>query len=95
MIAFEAEDCGYCRQFDKQVLSGWSQTMPIVAVNASQPPDGWNLKSALFATPSIVLFCNRREVARYTGYQGAEKFWQWLQGLHSPASTSIHPGYAG
>lgn len=79
LIAFEAEDCGYCRQFDKDVLSGWSQTVPIAAVNTARAPDGWNLKQPLLATPTIVLFRNRQEAARYTGYQGADKFWQWFQ----------------
>lgn len=79
LIAFEAEDCGYCRQFDKEILSGWSQTVPITAANTASPPDGWTLKQTLLATPTIVLFRNRQEVARYTGYQGADKFWQWFQ----------------
>jgi len=79
LIAFEAEECGYCRQFDKDVLSTWNDPTPIVSANLTTPPDGWTLKQALFATPTIVLFKNQQEVARYTGYQGAEKFWQWLR----------------
>jgi peptide methionine sulfoxide reductase msrA/msrB len=49
------------------------------------------LASSLFATPTIVLFEQRREVARYTGYNGEkEKFWRWL-GLHllSPEARRI------
>lgn len=79
LIAFEAEDCGYCRRFDRQVLSGWRQPVPIRAVNSAAPPPGWTLKSALFATPTVVLFKNGREVARHTGYQGPEPFWRWLR----------------
>lgn len=84
LIAFEAEECSYCRQFDKDVLSTWNDLVPIVTVNLATPPDGWTLKQALFATPTIVLFKNQQEVARYTGYQGAEKFWQWLREHKSP-----------
>ncbi len=79
LIAFEAEECGYCRQFDKDVLSTWNDPTPIVSANLTIPPDGWTLKQALVATPTIVLFKNQQEVARYTGYQSAEKFWQWLR----------------
>ncbi len=78
LIAFEAVDCGYCRQFDKEVLSTWQNKLPIVATNSTTPPKDWKLNQTLFATPTIVLFRNQLEIARYTGYQGAEKFWEWL-----------------
>ena len=78
LIAFEADECDFCRQFDKEVLSTWNKPIPIAAANLTIPPDGWKLKQALFGTPTIVLFRNQQEVARYTGYQGADKFWQWL-----------------
>ena len=42
-------------------------------------PEGWMLEKALFATPTIVLFEQGKEVSRYTGYNGdAPRFWQWL-----------------
>ena len=78
LIAFEAVDCGYCRQFDKEVLSTWKNAIPIVSTNLTIPPSGWTLNQALFATPTMVLFRNQHEVARYTGYQGAQPFWTWL-----------------
>ena len=78
LIAFEAAECGYCRQFDKEVLSNWKNTLPIISTNSTKPPKDWELTQALFATPTIVLFRNQHEVSRYTGYQGADKFWQWL-----------------
>jgi peptide methionine sulfoxide reductase msrA/msrB len=78
LIAFEAVECGYCRQFDKEVLAAWQHPVPIVATNLTVPPEGWTLRQELVATPTIVLFRNRQEVARYTGYQGAPRFWQWL-----------------
>ena len=78
LIAFEAVECGYCRQFDKEVLSSWKNPLPIVSSNLTTPPDGWTLNQELFATPTIVLFRNQHEIARYTGYQGAQHFWKWL-----------------
>ena len=80
LIAFESVECGYCKQFDQQVLSTWKNPMPIVATNLTTPPSDWTLKQPLIATPTIVLFKNRHEVARYTGYQDARQFWQWLEG---------------
>jgi len=78
LIAFEAVECGYCKQFDKEVLSSWKNPVPIVSTNLTTPPDGWKLNQELFATPTIVLFRNQHEVARYTGYQGDQHFWLWL-----------------
>jgi peptide methionine sulfoxide reductase msrA/msrB len=79
LIAFEAVECGYCRKFDQDVLTKWNHPVAIYPTNSTTPPPDWKLKSSLFATPTIVLFRNREEVARYTGYQGADKFWQWLE----------------
>lgn len=78
LIAFEADDCGYCRQFDKEVLAVWKNPLPIVSTHLTAPPEGWKLNGELFATPTIVLFRDRQEVARYTGYRGAGDFWRWL-----------------
>ena len=42
---------------------------------------GWRLKT-LFATPTIVLFENGKEISRFTGYNGDKpRFWKWL-GFH-------------
>jgi peptide methionine sulfoxide reductase msrA/msrB len=78
LIAFEAVECGYCKQFDKEVLSTWKNPIPIVSTHLTTPPEGWKLNQELFGTPTIVLFRNRQEVARYMGYQGAQHFWLWL-----------------
>jgi len=83
LIVFESLECGYCRLFDKDVLSVWKNPIPIVATNSTLPPNGWTLNQALFATPTIVLFRSKQEVARYTGYQGAAPFWRWLAGVAS------------
>ena len=78
IIAFEAVECGYCKQFDKEVLSTWKNPISIVSTYLTTPPSGWKLNQELFATPTLVLFRNQHEVARYTGYQGAQQFWKWF-----------------
>ncbi len=78
LIAFEAVECGYCRKFDKEVLATWKSSIPIVSTNSSVLPEGWTLGQALFATPTVILFRDQQEVARYVGYQGAEQFEKWL-----------------
>jgi peptide methionine sulfoxide reductase msrA/msrB len=79
LIVFEAEDCPYCKLFREEVLDQWSSEVPVAATFATVPPAGWKLEKALFATPTMVLFEDGREVARYTGYKGDKRrFWKWL-----------------
>lgn len=82
LIVFEAADCPYCRQFQAAVLDHWQSEVPIARTLSPQPPVGWTLEKALFATPTIVLFENGKEVSRYTGWNGDKaRFWKWL-GFH-------------
>lgn len=79
LVVFEAEDCGYCKLFKKEVLDHWQSAVPVVQTMNPNPPTGWKLEKALFATPTIVLFEHGKEVSRYTGYNGEQKrFWHWL-----------------
>jgi peptide methionine sulfoxide reductase msrA/msrB len=79
LIVFEAADCAYCRQFKAEVLDRWQADVAVARTLSTAPPSGWALEKALFATPTIVLFENGREVSRFTGYDGdAQRFWKWL-----------------
>ncbi len=91
LIVFEAEDCAYCKQFKAEVLDGWRSEVGIARTLSVEPPAGWKLEKALFATPTIVLFENGREVARFTGWQGDQpRFWKWLGfQLLTPAQQQI------
>jgi peptide methionine sulfoxide reductase msrA/msrB len=79
LIVFEAVDCAYCRQFKAEVLDRWQADVAVARTLSAAPPSGWALEKALFATPTIVLFENGREVSRFTGYDGdTQRFWKWL-----------------
>lgn len=79
LVVFEAEDCPYCKRFKAEVLDHWRSPVPVVRTLNPNPPLGWQLEKALFATPTIVLFEKGREVSRYTGYDGDKtRFWKWL-----------------
>jgi peptide methionine sulfoxide reductase msrA/msrB len=94
LIVFEADDCPYCRKFEAEVLDHWTSEVSVARTLSPQPPAGWTLDKALFATPTIVLFENGREVSRHTGYGGGDeprqRFWKWL-GFHllTPAQQKI------
>lgn len=79
LIVFESDDCPYCKAFKQEILSDWQADVAITTTLTPQPPKGWTLAKPLFATPTIVLFKEGKETARYTGYQGEKaRFWQWL-----------------
>jgi peptide methionine sulfoxide reductase msrA/msrB len=91
LIVFEAEDCAYCRQFKADVLDRWKSEVAVVSTMSSMPPAGWILEKSLFATPTVVLFENGKEVSRFTGYNSDQvRFWKWL-GFHllTPAQQKI------
>jgi peptide methionine sulfoxide reductase msrA/msrB len=79
LIVFEAEHCPFCKLFREQVLDGWHYSVPVTSSLSPLPPTGWELKKDLWATPTIVLFRDGKEVSRYTGYNGEKKhFRDWL-----------------
>jgi peptide methionine sulfoxide reductase msrA/msrB len=79
LVMFEAEGCGSCKQFKAEILDHWQSPVPVARTFATSAPAGWAMEQGVFATPTLVLFENGREVSRYTGYDGErERFWKWL-----------------
>lgn len=79
LVVYEAEDCAFCKLFKKEIMANWEADVPITNTFNVNAPKGWKLEKTLFATPTIVLFEDGKEVSRYTGYNGEEKeFWKWL-----------------
>ncbi|MTW23194.1 peptide-methionine (S)-S-oxide reductase MsrA [Allochromatium palmeri] len=79
LVVFEAEDCGACQHFKAEVLDHWQSPVAVARSLSFSAPTGWTLDKPLFATPTLVLFEDGREVARYTGYDGdSGRFWAWL-----------------
>lgn len=91
LVIFEAEDCAFCKQFKADVLDHWKSPVAVTRTLNPNAPTGWKLEKALFATPTIVLFEQGREVSRYTGYSGEQTaFWKWLGfRLLTPAQQKI------
>ena len=79
LVVFEAEECAFCKQFKAEVLDHWKSPVAVISTKNPNAPTGWKLEKALFATPTIVLFQQGKEVSRYTGYSGDQAaFWKWL-----------------
>ena len=56
-----------------------------------QAPTGLKLKESVWATPTIVMFDDGKEVSRYTGYDGNKQaFWRWFgQNTMTPEQKRI------
>jgi len=79
IVVFEALDCAFCAKFRKEISDAWASPVPIAHTLDTREPEGWTLEKPLFATPTIVMFENGKEMSRYTGYDGDKaRFWQWL-----------------
>uniref|UniRef100_E6QUQ7 peptide-methionine (S)-S-oxide reductase n=1 Tax=mine drainage metagenome TaxID=410659 RepID=E6QUQ7_9ZZZZ len=79
LVVFKGNDCQLCKQFEHDMLSKWRATVPIASTTSLHAPTGWHLSSVLWATPTIVLFKEGKEIGRYTGYPGSpQPFWAWL-----------------
>ncbi len=79
LVVYEAKNCHFCDEFKKDVLSNWKSDTNIQTSLSTNAPTGWELKTTIFATPTIVLFENGIETDRFTGYGGNPlEFWQWL-----------------
>ncbi len=91
LIVFEAKDCAYCEKFKQEILNHWQSDVAITTTLNPNPPKDWTLEKPLFATPTIVLFEQGKEVSRYTGYNGDKtRFWKWLgQRLLTPEQRKI------
>lgn len=91
LVVFEAEDCAFCKKFKAEILDHWQSPVPVARTLNPNAPTGWQLEKSLFATPTIVLFKQGREVSRYTGYSGEQSdFWKWLGfQLLTPAQQKI------
>ncbi|OQX31003.1 MAG: peptide methionine sulfoxide reductase [Candidatus Sedimenticola endophacoides] len=93
LVVFEAEECPFCKLFKDQVLDDWKADVPVTTTRSPLPPGGWTLEKELWATPTIVLFRDGREVSRYTGYNGEkQRFWDWF-GHNTLSEDEIRVAY--
>jgi peptide methionine sulfoxide reductase msrA/msrB len=91
VVVFEAAHCPFCKLFRTEVLDNWKSPVPVVSSFSPDPPGGWTLEKDLWATPTIVLFRDGKEVNRYTGYNGGkERFWEWLDHSRNTRSSVAH-----
>ena len=81
LVDFFAEWCGPCKAMApalEQVAHEMKGKVKVVKLDVDQNPTVTG-KYGIRAMPTLLLFKNGKEVARYTGYNGEKSnFWKWL-----------------
>lgn len=69
--------CPYCEKFKKNVSKNYKGTIPMRTVLASSLK-GFDIKSKIFATPTILFIEDAKEVIGHVGYMDSKKFYNTL-----------------
>ncbi|QSZ40589.1 peptide-methionine (S)-S-oxide reductase MsrA [Sulfurimonas aquatica] len=78
ILVIEAEGyCPYCEKFDEEVSSLYKGTIPLRTVTMSSL-EGFDISTALFATPTILFIEDGKEIMAHRGYMESEKFYKTL-----------------
>ena len=69
--------CPYCEKFDEEVAKNYKGKVPMRTVLASSL-QGFDIKTKLYATPTILFIEDGKEVAGHIGYMNAKEFYKAL-----------------
>ena len=74
IVVIDSPDCPYCEKFKKDVVSKYNKSTPITFRRASQLK-GLNVKTATWATPTILFMKDGKELFGHQGYMVSDKFY--------------------
>ena len=77
IVVIDASFCPYCEKFKKDVLSTYKGDTPL-RVAKSDELKGFEIKTKLDATPTILFFENGKEVYAHKGYMDRKSFYKAL-----------------
>lgn len=91
LMMVRRKGCVYCAQWDREIAPIYDRhaegrAAPLFMVDADGPyPDGLALDRMPWLTPSFILLRDGREMARFEGYPGADKFFAVLADMQQQA----------
>jgi len=77
IIVIESENCPYCEKFQKDVLSSYNGDTKIRKAFA-QDVKKFDIKTKLFATPTILFIEDGKEIFSHRGYTDEKTFYKML-----------------
>ena len=77
IVVIDAEFCPYCEKFKKDVINGYRGDMPLRVAHADRLK-GFDIKTKLDATPTILFIEDGKEVFSHRGYLSPKEFYKAL-----------------
>jgi peptide methionine sulfoxide reductase msrA/msrB len=77
IIVIDAPFCPYCEKFKKDVTSSYKGSLPLRTVNQKNLK-GFELKTKIEGTPTIIFIEDGKEKFAYTGYMSKKDFYKAL-----------------
>ncbi len=77
IVVIDAPFCPYCEKFKKDVTSAYKGSVPLRTAH-SDALKGFDIKTKLDATPTILFIDNGKEVYAHRGYMDAKDFYKAL-----------------
>ncbi len=87
LLMFETKGCYWCEKWREEVGVIYNKTpegkLAILQVEplTKAAQKQYDLKSAIFYSPTFVLIDDKKEIGRIEGYPGADFFWGMLEKL--------------
>jgi len=75
ILIVDAEHCAFCEKFKKNVTDHYNGTIPLRTAH-KEALQGFELKSKIEGTPTIIYIENGKEVYAYTGYMNEKDFYK-------------------
>jgi len=77
IVVIDAPFCPYCKKFEKDVLSSYKGDTPL-RVAHSEDLKGFDIKTKLNATPTVLFIDNGKEIFAHRGYMDSKDFYKAL-----------------
>ncbi len=77
ILVIESDSCPYCIKFRENVLSKYKGTIPLSFRTSSQL-NGLSIKTETWATPTVLLLEDGKEIYGKRGYMDGEEFYKFL-----------------
>jgi len=89
IVVIESDNCPYCEKFKKDVLSSYKGTVKVRKAYASQMKN-FDIKTKLFATPTILFIEDGKEILANRGYMDEKSFYKMLGDFKLGKNTQGH-----
>ncbi|WP_066719126.1 MULTISPECIES: hypothetical protein [Hyphomicrobiales] len=96
LVMFTRDGCPWCARFEREVAPAYHLTQegrlaPLRRVELKAGGSNLpGLSAPVIAAPTFVIFEDRREIGRITGYQGDDAFWGLLGKMLADMPGPIH-----